>query len=222
MLSIKLQSGGSGRDALYEDLNWDGNLIQNLQFAFLASAAILLLFSAIRFAAQPRYMRWVVLLAAMGVIFYAGEEIGWGQDITHSPLPRYFAANNVEDRLTIHNLRFADTKQDYVYILEGLAGGLAWLLPASLVAWIPLRKWFIPPWYLSLYFLPLAMDGFLWEVKTKPAALGGVFAGWQRFLNTYLFYADQEPAELLFYSALLVLAIRIVLWGRKAPPSHGS
>jgi hypothetical protein len=220
MLWIKLQSGGSGRGGLYEDVNYEDHLIQNLQFAFLASAGILLLFATFRFAAQPRYMRWFVLMGAAVVIFFAGEEIGWGNDITHSRLPQYFANNNVEGRLTLHNLKYADTKQDYIYILEGLVGGLAWLLPASVVSWIPLRKWFIPPWYLSLYFLPLALDGFLWEIRTKPAALGGVFAGWQHFLSNYLCYCDQEPVEFLFYLALLILAIRLVLRGRKELQSH--
>jgi hypothetical protein len=215
MLTIKLESGGSGRGALYENLNYEDHLIQNLQFAFLASATILFVFAAVRFKAQPRYMRWVVLLAALVVFFFAGEEIGWGQEIWHFQIGQFFTANSTEGRSTIHNLREVDPTQDYIYMLEGLVGGLAWLLPAALAKRIPLRKWFIPPWYLTLYFLPLALNGFLWQVKTGTAFFSSAFAAWRPFLSTYMCYCDQEPAEFLFYLALLVLAIRLVLRGRK-------
>ena len=222
MLWIKLQSGGSGRGALYEDLNYENHLIQNLQALFYSASFILLFVAARRFAARPRYMRWVVLLAGVLIFFIVGEEIQWGQDIFRFQPPQYFANNNLEGELNLHNMPGPEHMLDNIFILVGLLGGFGWLVPETLVPWLPLRKRFIPPWYLTLFFLPLVGYGFLWKVMTKAGFLGGLFGAWRPFLSTYLCYCDQEPAELLFASACLILALSILQLARQKPQSSTS
>ena len=196
--------------AQYHSINEEDHLVQNLQVLFYASAAILLFVAAWRFSAQPRSMRWVVLLAAVALVFIVGEEIQWGQDIFHFRDPAFFAANNVENETNVHNLAGIDSRVDYAFMVVGFLGGLGWLIPEILVKWIPLRKWFIPPWYLSLYFLPLTLYGLLWKAKTNPAFLGGVLGGWQPFLDRHLDWWDQEPTELLFAAACIIVAVGIL------------
>jgi hypothetical protein len=207
MIWIKLHS-----PAEYLDLNYEDHLIQNIQFALLLLGGIVLLVAARRAGPTSPYLRWATILGGAALLFMAGEEITWGQGIFHFGVPTYFAQNNVQDSLTIHNLTFFENKQDVNYMLVGLAGSLAWLLPGRVAKWwASLKKWCIPPWYMSLYFLPLAVDGFLWEAKSSKAFLGGFFVGWRNVLERHMCWCDQEPAEFLWYFGMLLIAFNI-LW----------
>jgi hypothetical protein len=268
----------------YEDVNYEDHLVQNLQVVLYTLAAILLIVAAIRFTAQPRFMRWVILLAGVVLFFIAGEEISWGQYIFDYNLPQYFAQNNLEGELNIHNLPAEEGLLDAAFMLAGLVGGLAWLvwervgrvvLAACIgfaASWVLrdrlaslalagrtfsgrspivqvgivligalilgvlaallfrliasvrgglMRKWGVPQWYLTLYFLPVAAFGLLWKVRTNGDLLGGLFGPWRPFLGTFLCYCDQEPAELLFAAACLMVAVGVLRLGTQATGAQG-
>lgn len=217
MQSIKFRSLPT-----YLDINYENHIVQNLQVFLYSIAAILLFVGARRFAAQPARMRWVVLAAALVVVFIIGEEIQWGQYLFHLQPSGFFAKNNVEHEINLHNLAGVDSRLDYLYIVIGLVGGFAWQLPGRLMKWLPLREWFIPPWFMMFYFLPLAAYGFLWKVLTKAEFLGGLFNVWKPFLGRSLSYADQEPAELLFASACVMLALGILELTRSKSQSQNT
>lgn len=276
---IKLQS-----PVRYRDINLENHIIQNLQVLVLAVAAVLLFVAARRLSAQPRYIRWAIVLAGCALVFVVGEEIQWGQYIFHLQ-PSGFFASNTEGELNLHNMPTEQHLLDYVFMLVGVLGAIAWLVPiragrvvlaavagifgswllrdhlaslvlagktfsgrswdvqlaiiimgavlvavpvAILLAWIgsigggKIRNLPVPAWYLSLYFLPLAVYAFLWKVLNLPAFLGGSFNAWQPLLNKYLVWSDQEPAELLFYSALLMMALWVYQLAIQEPQNAGT
>ena len=202
------------REGLFEVVTaWEGP-VEQVEETFFALSAILLLVAAGRFVAQPRYMRWVVLLAGIGLLLVTGEEISWGQRIFHLALPQYFEAHNVQEELNVHNLPVFESWENDYHLLVGFIGASAWLVADILAKWTPrfrqLSTWIVPPWYMSLYFLPFGVTGIYFKVLVDPAFLGGLFAAWPHVLEVRRAYEYVEPGELLFAAGCLLIALHVL------------
>jgi hypothetical protein len=79
-------------------------------FYFLAGCFLLYLFARSKSQTKRYFLgtrRNLFLLGAgLLFIFFAGEEISWGQRLFHIHTPDYFLVHNEQRELNIHNLRF--------------------------------------------------------------------------------------------------------------------
>jgi hypothetical protein len=107
-------------------------------------------------------------------------------------------------------------------MMAGFAGALAWLVFGILAKWTSrfryLSEWIIPPWYLSLYFLPFGVTGVYFRTVADPAFLGGLFAEWPRLFEVHRAYQYVEPGELLFAAGCLLIGLHVLRLA--VPKSH--
>ncbi|NMC53953.1 MAG: hypothetical protein GYA48_10005 [Chloroflexi bacterium] len=127
-------------------------------FTMLFSAA--LLFTAVwRLIKNPTLRKpfpaaplvYLTIIAAL--VFYAGEEISWGQDFAHWETPALFAGN-LEKQTNIHN--YFNTVFDSIYISLSLI--LAVVILSTLLEysgrWLLFKRLFLPhPSLIGLAFL---------------------------------------------------------------------
>ena len=75
-------------------------------------------------------MIWLFYLVfAIGLIFIAGEETSWGQDLYHYRTPGFFERHNEQGDVTLHNLDGMNGENHFLRLgfgVGGLIGLLAW------------------------------------------------------------------------------------------------
>ncbi len=79
-------------------------------FYFLAGCLLLYLFARSKSENKKYFLgtkrNLFLLLLGLLFIFFAGEEISWGQRFLQIDTPEYFQTHNEQRELNIHNLRF--------------------------------------------------------------------------------------------------------------------
>ena len=178
-----------GNRALFDFLTREDSLLEWLQFAGYAAAAVLglVLAARMRSAAEPWAARACLLFAAANT-FVAGEEISWGQRIVGWGTPEVL--ENKQHETTIHNAPHVISLFNLALLGIGLAGAtLPWLARRNALRWIwrPL----VPPLFLTSAFLVLfAYKSFRLTVYPRPGftavrygewselCLAGAFAFW--------------------------------------------
>ncbi|BEQ16811.1 hypothetical protein [Desulfoferula mesophila] len=221
LIGIKFQA-----PILYYDLVQEDGLLEYAQFACYAAAGVLCLFAAARlWGRAPAGHFWVVLLLGLGLLLVAGEEISWGERLLGYALPQWFAEHNTQREVSLHNLKAVQGKISFLYVVVGLALGLSWRLwrrPAAWLrlgpAWRSLLELVVPPWSLSLYFLPTALLYGYFIVGFLLALQQGTAAGFGQ--SGLIYWRDQEPAEMLLSLGFLLWAAHTlgqVIQGRRLP-----
>jgi len=97
------------------------------------------------------------VVAAIGMLLLAGEEISWGQRFFGWSTPEKFQAVNVQGETTLHNLNGVHQSVQFAQILVGLYGVvLPFLVPRLSSGWLGnLLREIVPGVALVPYFLPL-------------------------------------------------------------------
>lgn len=137
------------------------------------------------------------------VVVFAMEEISWGQRLAGFEAPQYFALNNMQGEMNLHNLDSIGFDGEFGFVINGLIAcavlyiAFAWVVaPPRSFADRSLNHYVYPSWYFGGYFiLPI-----LWS-----AGLGG-----PDWLSGTLPH-EQEMAETLYASGCLsfmVLGLR--------------
>jgi hypothetical protein len=174
--------------------------------AFALSAA-----SALRvFASRDRLAAWLFTIFSFGAFFVFAEELAWGQTLLDFETPEFLKLHNQQGETTLHNLIWIEDRHLHhlAFMLIGLYGSVAWLARS----WVPKQLLIlIPPWFLSLYFLPAA----LWYGSGKP------------LLATVGIYGNhQETAELLLATGGMLMAVvnsaSTKVYGQSRRPSSES
>jgi hypothetical protein len=101
---------------------------------------------------------WLMGIFTLGTFFVFGEEIEWGRRILGFDTPEFFLRHNGQRDITLHNLNLIEGRKLHhkAFLIVGLYGTFAWLVASR----INLRKevlLLVPPWFLSLYFAPVAI-----------------------------------------------------------------
>jgi hypothetical protein len=187
------------RDA-YRALLIEDGPVEWLQFACLVLIVPTYLWLARHL--RSRGQTWVAvlyLLAGIGVIFIAGEEISWGQRIIGWATPESIAAINKQEETNIHNVGL---------VLRVF--NAATLTIALLAIVLPIARWAIwPNWKRSAVAFALV----------PPLALAPAFAlafayRAMRFVIVpeagFSLTKYQEATELAFYLALLSFGLLLV------------
>lgn len=143
----------------YWDLRNQEGTFEHIQAVFYLAAFVLGVISAKR-AYQQRRMPvfWLLALFSLGVFFVLGEEIAWGQALFGFNSPEFFQHHNQQGDMTLHNVWLVESGKWHhkAFLLVGLYGAFAWLATRNLPV-SDKRQFLVPPWFLSLYFLPAAV-----------------------------------------------------------------
>jgi hypothetical protein len=149
-LYIKVSNYEAYRSMVREDA-----LVENLTCVASLLASVFALSVAGRFLKDHhRIYGWLYVLVFIFFFFVGMEEISWGQRIFHTKTPEYMVEHNSQSETNIHNIRSIHYLMTASYYLVGLAGTLSWILLR--LPWLKSLKhqarYFLPDWYLSLYF----------------------------------------------------------------------
>ena len=84
---------------------WEENgIVENLQLIFLLLAVITLIKCKKYINNQNKFLKIFLLLHLIGLIFYLGEEISWGQHFFRWSTPEFFIKYNNQNETNIHNI----------------------------------------------------------------------------------------------------------------------
>ncbi len=201
-----------------ENINREYQIVEIATFLLAFFAALILTFSLVRLSKSNNpelhsgYTRWDSLIAigivALSALFFAGEEISWGQSYFGWETPDEYRKVSVETNLHNSHLPVKTLGNLYLVIMFFILPGL-WLIrnkwPVVKSSWRPA----IPPGPVVFCML-LA---FAWKlIKTIYLKMEGKEAG-----RTHAFYRDfieqtNEHKELLIALALFMYGVFILRW----------
>ena len=150
--------------------NWNSYYLIILEDSWVEhlTVAVFLLAGIVLFVAalinRRIFPRCVYVLGGMMMLFFAGEEISWGQRIIGFETPDFLVDLNYQSEFNIHNIRVFN--YDYIFILQRhvllalcIAGSAAFFSRKDRVFGIPL-----PPIVLTLAVLALMSFAFAGRV----------------------------------------------------------
>lgn len=182
----------------YLQLVSEDGVLETLQFVFyFLSGALLWRRSWAQFQKRSNHLFALFFFIMGGVLLFVGlEEISWGQRFFGFRNPYFFAINNVQREVSVHNL---STFQPYLhggYITLGLLLGVFVPLGRPFVSSKPLRR-LLPGWELVGYFLPVSLLYLVLEAFPPVSLTGPNFYGF--------IWRDQEAVEMLLAMGLFML-----------------
>jgi len=151
-----------------------------------------------------------------GIFLFAGlEEISWGQRILNLETTEFFSENQ-QNETNFHNLPLMSKIIDRFYFIIGFVGSFLWMIIANLKTkkYSSFKKFFVPPRFLMLYFLPIFL-------------LYGLI-GLRRYLlispevELFNFFGgpDHEIVELLLSIGIFLFLLSIVQRTNTIPKLH--
>lgn len=178
-------------------LRIDGELgLIELATPIISIAGAVVGFQLMRIASTlpTRRIRIWVLLTTLGCVYFAGEELSWGQHLFGWGTPEYIEAVNDQEETNLHNMSsWFDQKPRMLLEFWVLIGGVIWpLIGRSAGAPDQDRYWFWP----TIEVLPTAILAILIRLPERIKSLFGI---------------EQLPLELRFsepqeyYFALFLL-----------------
>ena len=149
-------------------------------FWLLIGAAVF--FVADFWGKRPQQFRGFSLVMAVFCFGVAGEEIAWAQRIFDLENPEFFAQNNVQSEMTVHNLQVGSIR------LHGL--GQVLIPPAALMTYL-----------VALALLPKQMKRFAGVGITLPVLGIAVLFSVYFFVSSYSFGGNDLTASVSFSEA---------------------
>lgn len=181
----------------------EDSLLETLQFVLILAAAVLLArLSATLFRGGRGGMGTLYLLATLGAVFVAGEEISWGQRIFGWSTPEALETLNAQQEISVHNIHGLHGPFIYAVMLSGMYGTVLPILALTL----PPERRRSPAAYLLLpplclvpeFFMPFGYR--LCRLVLRPELY--VAPGYRVFVITEF----NELTEVCLYFGLLVFA----------------
>ena len=149
---------------IYWGLLREDGLFESLQWLCYFSSGLMGLYSFLtvmklkpKLKIKPLTFQAIfLLLFSILSILIAIEEISWGQRIFGIESNNFFLMYNVQKETNAHNLNLFQENIQFFYIFIGLFGSFGWLFKRNCSA-NGFRDIFVVDWFLSLYFLPVAL-----------------------------------------------------------------
>lgn len=186
----------------------EDSVLENLQIILLLVCSILsILISKKYFKNKKYFLGFLYVVVFIFFVFWSFEEISWGQRIFEIETPKFMVDYNIQNEITIHNLRLLQGTYNYIHLAYLILSSLGLL--SSFIFFKkrenPTLQFLYPDWHLSIYFLPCFTFYFYWEFLREPL---GMEKDILFFKEDYFFTArDQEPAELFLIMGILLLLI---------------
>jgi hypothetical protein len=209
----------------------DGLIEYATSLAYLAASGISVVASRYLIR-EDRAAHAVLVLGFAGMcLLVAMEEISWGQRIIGFGTPDWFAKQNTQGELTLHNLGgFQRSWLSPAYMFIGFAGSIGALLVSSKIKnkWPDLSQLLLPSRQLFFYFFP-AFAFYLGIELIHPITRGAMLDWLRSLIGTNDYSAEiheswihQEPVEFILAIGFLGLALQILDHVRKSPGGPGA
>lgn len=147
----------------------------------------------------------------LGLFFVSLEEISWGQRIFGISNSEYFTENNVQEELTIHNLKAFQPLLRHAYIAISAYGAFAWIF-SRLVRSIfhedcrSFINYVVAEWYLAPYFFVCFLI-YTWLHYLRPYMYLNNIGNFSEEFWFFLHWRDEEHAELFLSFAFIFFVI---------------
>ncbi len=102
-LAMKFLTPLLGRPRWETFMHHEMGFVENVTVAFLVPAVIVSVLIFLRRRQLPRGIGWAMLLLGIAALYFAGEEISWGQHYFHFKTPEALAKVNYQEEFNIHN-----------------------------------------------------------------------------------------------------------------------
>jgi hypothetical protein len=191
-----------GVPARYPRLIKEDGVLEYTQALCYGAAGLVAFATSTRFlSAGRRVLAILYLVFAAGLLFVAMEEVSWGQRLAGVETPELLKQWNVQEEISVHNLKPLQEFLHAGYIMVGFVAGLTWaFVPGAAWAWREgLPRYVLPGSLTMLYFLPVA--AFYLSLELFPG--GGAFPS-----------QDQEIFETPFAAGFLVFSVSVYLSAR--------
>lgn len=187
----------------YERVAREDGAIENLEAVILAIGCVVSLVIAWKLylaGRKPLTVGYALIFVAL--FFVAGEEIDWGQRLFQIHTPAWFARNNKQGEITIHNLTGVETVFSFagkaipvaLVVLSAFSGTIARRLPARFCPWLWLSPPILIPVWLCCVSYRAAKIYYRHEGAWRPA----------------LFTRLHESVELILYVGTLAFLLIIL------------
>ena len=178
----------------YRVINREDNIIEWLTVFFLILAMVLAIIHGLNTRRRDSLNVWFFVLFAAACVFFAIEEISWGQRIFGLESPEYFVEHSDQQEINVHNVvnEHFSIRTKHIAALALFAYGV--ILPVSVL--IPSVR------SLAVKFRIM--------IPSKILIPGFVLASlmtWDRYFSGQ----DEEVAE-FFFSTLLFLSLVFYFW----------
>lgn len=211
-LALTKTLSGSSKEGLYSTIVLkEGGPVENatsLAYILAFLSALLIAIRFFRMRTRRNLLGFLYLLLSLAFLFVGMEEISWGQRILDIQPSAFFKEHNSQKEYTLHNLETIAPNpgegRNYVhklYTIVGFVGAFAWLgfhtkMKNNASATV---HYFVPSWYLALYFLPVTIL-YLYVDLSRYYLDGG-------YAIAAITSSDQEPAEMLLSFGFLLFAM---------------
>jgi hypothetical protein len=151
------------------------------------------------------------LFLGLGLLFVSLEEISWGQRIFGISNPEYFNENNVQEELTIHNLKAFQPLLRHAYIAISAYGTFAWIFSRLLrsISHGDCRSfvnYVVVECYLAPYFL-ICFLIYTWLHYVRPYMYLNNIGKFSDEFWFFLHWRDEEHAELFLSFGFILFVI---------------
>lgn len=82
----------------------ESGFVENLQSLFLIFSIFFLISASIKIKKQKTIIYYFIIVQYIGLIYFLGEEISWGQHILHWQTPEIFTKLNHQNETNVHNI----------------------------------------------------------------------------------------------------------------------
>jgi len=184
-----------------EILREDGPIEYATTIFLFCSAVFSGLITSFFHRTKQKLFSLIYLVVTLGLVFFAFEEISWGQRIFDLETPDLLSTN-LQGETNIHNLDFIQKQRFTIWMVVGLFGTIGWTVFPKTKNEInnSFATFLIPKWFLSSYFVPVLVYNFSVNMLVAGALPRKIFV--------YLFpFRDSEIGEFLFSLAILFFMV---------------
>lgn len=205
-------------DIFFDFFLSETGFIEVATFAFLVLAIAILFRLLFQWRAFSRLIRGWLLVLLAGSIYFAGEEIDWGQVWVEIETPELIEGVNREGQFSLHKIDFHDVPRFLFNNGPRLAATLAMLFGGIMAM---RRRRIIdklrPEWREDAEFLvptPLLATSFLLAaLSTVPAKIIRAFYATSDDIPTYLDLSLRKPSG-EFKEYCIAMSIMLYVWSR--------
>jgi len=186
---------------VYISLIQEDSVIEYMQAVFYLISSIIAFLVSIKFLRNKMTLNGVLYsILAIGLLFIFLEEVSWGQRIFNIANPAYFKQHNVQNEISLHNLKVVQRKLHKIYILIGAYGAFAWIFASLFMSrakanYCHIVNYAAPDWFISSYFFFTFFIYTLFDYISHPHP------------GSFLVWRDQEPMELLLSLGFLSFVV---------------
>ncbi len=129
-----------------QQMTGEFGLVQNLTVLFLLPAVVMGVLVFLRRRELPRGVGWIMLLVAVGALYFAGEEASWGQHWLGYGTPEALKKINTQDEFNVHNVHnIFNNIPRQMMLMACVVGGI--ILPLALRRKLARPEALKSPWY---------------------------------------------------------------------------